>query len=161
MLCCRTFCCIFPHKSCYVAARSVALLHIRHVMLPHVLLHFFHMRNVLPLYVLLRFRAHACDAAARTSHFHTHIMPRCRAFSYTYAARWLALLHIRHVFLLYVCVLGKLVPRHARSGNMSAFGMALGKINGPQFEPTHCCQLREGQQKWTPKKSTKGHGHGP
>ena len=40
MLRCRTFCCTFPHTSCYVAARSVAFFHISHVMLPHVLLHF-------------------------------------------------------------------------------------------------------------------------
>ena len=84
---CRTFSYTSPHTSCYVAARSVALFHIRHALL---------------LYVLLRFRTHACDAAAPTSHFCTHIMLRCRAFSYTYAARWLAPLHIRHATLPHV-----------------------------------------------------------
>ena len=72
--CCCTFSCTSTHRSCYAAAPSLALPHIRHAMLLHVLLH-----------------------------FHTYVMQRCCMFSCTpthrscyAAARSLALPHIRH-----------------------------------------------------------------
>ena len=80
MLHCCTFSCTSTHTSCYAAARSLALSHIRHATLLHVLLH-----------------------------FHTYVMLRCCTFSCTSthtscyaAARSLALPHIRHATLLHV-----------------------------------------------------------
>ena len=80
MLRCRTLSCTSTHTSCYAAARSLALPHVRLAMLLHVLLH-----------------------------FHTYVMLRCCTFSCTsthtscYAAtRSLALPHIRHATLLHV-----------------------------------------------------------
>ena len=141
--------------SCHVAARFLTLLHIRHAMLPHVQLHFstyvMHCcctfscvsvpTHATPLR-LLRTSVHtSCYGAARSltlmphvgSHLSTYVMLRCRTSTGTsphtscYAAtRSLALLHVCHVPLLYVCLLRKLVPRQARSGNMSAFGNGAG-----------------------------------
>ena len=80
MLHCCTFSCTSTHTSCYAAARSLALSHIRHATLLHVLLH-----------------------------FHTYVMLRCCTFSCTSthtscyaAARSLALPHIRHATLRHV-----------------------------------------------------------
>ena len=82
MLRCCTFSCASTHTSCYAAARSLALPHVRHATLLHVLLR-----------------------------FHTYVMLRCCTFSCTSthtscyaAARFLALPHVRHATLLHVLV---------------------------------------------------------
>ena len=80
MLRCCTFSCTSTHTSCYAAARSLALPHIRHATLLRVLLHFH-------TYVMLRCCTFSC-ASTHTS---------CYA-----AARSLALPHIRHAMLLHV-----------------------------------------------------------
>ena len=64
LLRCCTFPCTSTHTSCYAAGRSLALPHIRHATLLHVLLHFH-------TYVMLRARtacyADGCEAWKRAS----------------------------------------------------------------------------------------------
>ena len=78
--CSCTFSCTSTHMSCYGAARSLALPHVRHATLLHVLLHFH-------TYVMLR----CCTLSCTSTH----------TSCYT-AARSLALPHIGHATLLHV-----------------------------------------------------------
>ena len=82
MLRCCTFPCTSTHTSCYAAARSLALPHIRHM---------------LRCCTFSCTSTHtSCYAAARTVllHFHTYVTLRCCTF--------LALPHIHHATLLHV-----------------------------------------------------------
>ena len=114
------------HCDCNHIVRSLALPHVRHATLLHVLLHFH-------TYVMLRCCTFSCTsthtscyAAARSLalphvrhatllhvllRFHTYVMLRCCTFSCTSthtscyaAARFLALPHVRHATLLHVLV---------------------------------------------------------
>ena len=109
LLRCCTFSCTSTHTSCYAAARSLALPHIRLATLLHVLLHFHayvmlrcctfsctsthtscyaaarslalpRIRHATLLHVLLHFHATLLHVLL---HFHTYVMLRCCAFSCT------------------------------------------------------------------------------
>ena len=142
---CRTFSYTSPHTSCIAAVRSLAfpyprmrrrcayfaLLYTHHATVPRVLLHL-------------------CRTLARTS-------PHTSCYA---AARPLALPHIRHAtlphvhlhfstYVMFLCCMFVCFVSwyHARQdlATCPCLAMALGKLNEPQFEPTHCCQLRAGQ----------------
>ena len=96
MLRCCTFPCTSTHTSCYAAARSLALPHIRHATLLHVLLHFH-------TYVMLRCCTYRSLALPHIRHATLlHVSCTSTHTSCYAAARSLALPHIRHATLLHV-----------------------------------------------------------
>ena len=113
MLRCCTFSCTSSHTSCYAAARSLALPHMRHATLLQVLLHFhayYRPTNWdgVGWGGMLTFIATAALYSVLLQ-FLTYVMLRCCTFSCTcshtscyVAARSLALAHTRHATLLHV-----------------------------------------------------------